>query len=84
MWWSRFLIFNAAGGLVLAIIYGYAAWCRGKALSRIAEPAGIILGILGVIALGGSVLFFRYHEARLQAEAERAFPGPIATGRRRS
>jgi membrane protein DedA with SNARE-associated domain len=82
MSWPRFLVFNAAGGLVWAASYGFGAWYLGKQLSRIAEPAEIALVIIAVIALAAGFLFLRRHEAQLQQQAEAALPGPLRRGRR--
>lgn len=77
MTWPRFLVFNAAGGLAWAAIYGFGAWFLGKEISQIAGPAGIALGAIAVIAIVGSFLFLRRHETQLQARAEAALPGPL-------
>lgn len=75
--WRHFLAFNCAGGIVWALVFGTGGYVFGDSIHRIAGPVGLIALAL---AIGGMVLswrFFRHHEARLQAEAERAFPGPV-------
>jgi membrane protein DedA with SNARE-associated domain len=79
--WPRFLVFNAAGGIVWATMYGFGAWYLGKEIQRVARPFGLALAILALVAIVGSVLFLRRHEAQLQAEAEAALPGPISAAR---
>ena len=75
--WPRFLIANAAGGILWATVVGMAAYTFGKGMHKIEGPLGIISLAL-VVGLGvWMVLYFRRHEAELQAEAERAFPGPL-------
>ena len=77
MRWWRFLFFNAAGGAVWAGAYGLAAFALGEQFNRLRGT----LAYVGLPAAGLAVLallwFVRRHEARLQAEAERALPGPL-------
>jgi membrane protein DedA with SNARE-associated domain len=75
--WKRFLFFNAAGGLVWATTFGLAAYAFGEQIERVKGPlsiAGLGLAVVGAIAFAW---FVRRHEAALQAEAERALPGPL-------
>lgn len=82
MTWPRFLLFNAMGGFAWAAIYGFGAWYLGRKVSRLAEPAAIVLVVVAAIAIIGSLAFLRRHEARLQQEAEAALPGPLRRVRR--
>lgn len=78
MAWRRFLLFNLAGGVLWAALYGGGGYLLGAAIQRIAGPVGIGLAVLaGAAAVAGAV-FLRRHEAQLAAEAERAYPGPLA------
>lgn len=77
MAWSRFLIANAAGSAVWATSYGLAAWGLGKGVDRLAEPVGIAIGAAVAVAVLVGLIHLRRHEARLEAEAERALPGPL-------
>jgi membrane protein DedA with SNARE-associated domain len=75
--WSKFIIFNAAGGIVWAALYGSAAYLFGRSIHQIVGPVGIVLLVAAALA---GVIFWRFlkqHEARLQAEAELAIPGPL-------
>lgn len=74
---SRFFLFNAAGGILWACIFGFGGYFLGADFHRIAGPFG--LAALAV-ALAGLVVFTRYlreHEARLIAQARAALPGPL-------
>lgn len=82
MTWPRFLLFNAMGALVWAAIYGFGAWYLGRKISRLAEPVAIVLAVLAAIAIVGSFVLLRRHEAGLQQEAEAALPGPLRRVRR--
>ncbi|HUI14976.1 MAG TPA: DedA family protein [Xanthobacteraceae bacterium] len=75
--WRDFLIANAVGCTVWAVIYGLAAYELGREFERLEAPIVIILALITVIGfvLGG--MFVKRHEAQLTAEAERAMPGPL-------
>ncbi|HJU15287.1 MAG TPA: DedA family protein [Stellaceae bacterium] len=77
MAWARFLVANAAGAVVWATVYGLAAWVLGKKISQLAEPVGIAIGVVVVLGFVVGLVYLRRHEARLEAEAERALPGPL-------
>ena len=75
-WW-RFLIFNAAGGITWATLWGVAAYAAGQQIDKLLGPVGIVLGVLGAAVLVAAFVLVRRNEARLKEEAERAFPGPL-------
>lgn len=78
MRWPRFLVFNAAGGIVWASLYGTAAYGLGKEVERLSRPLATAFGVAGVIALIVAVILVRRQEHQLEVEAEQAFPGPLA------
>jgi membrane protein DedA with SNARE-associated domain len=82
--WRRFLFFNAAGGVVWATAYGMAAYVLGGQFERVRGPLGVVGLIAGGIAAAGFFWFVRRHEEALEAEAERALPGPLREPNRRS
>lgn len=77
MRWRVFLIFNAAGGLVWASLYGFGAYYLGQKAAQIAGPATAVAGVLAICALAAVAFLIRRHEKDLSARAERAFPGPL-------
>jgi membrane protein DedA with SNARE-associated domain len=77
MSWPRFLVFNAAGGIVWSLLYGVGAYAFGKEIHRVAGPIGAALGLAALVVIVASVVFLRRNEKRLEDEAERALPGPI-------
>jgi membrane protein DedA with SNARE-associated domain len=77
MRWPAFPMFNAAGGIAWAVIYGLGAYYLGKEASHLAKPAAIILGAIALIFVIVFAIFIRRHEAELEIKAERALPGPI-------
>jgi membrane protein DedA with SNARE-associated domain len=75
--WRRFLAFNAAGGVVWALVFGLAAFYGQKAFERLSTPIDIALGAVGVAAAIAGWLLLRRHTERLADVAERAYPGPL-------
>jgi membrane protein DedA with SNARE-associated domain len=72
-WW-RFLVFNAAGGVVWASVFGLGGYALGTQIHNITRTSGIVFGILAVVAIVAFFVFLRRNEARLMAEAEAALP----------
>jgi len=81
MHWRRFLIFNAAGGIVWSTIYGVAAFLLGKQLLQLSGPVDFTLAVVGVAVIIVVIVFLRRNEARLQREADRAMLGPLKAPR---
>ncbi|MGH7040943.1 MAG: DedA family protein [Acetobacteraceae bacterium] len=77
MSWPRFLVFNAAGGIVWSSMYGGGAYLFGARIKHLLGPMGVALGVLAVVLVVAGVIFLRGHEERLADAAERAMPGPI-------
>ena len=77
MYWPRFLLFNAAGGVVWACVFGIGGYSFGRLIDEFAGPIGIVLLVLAVIGGIISAMIARRHEEALIARAERALPGPL-------
>ena len=77
--WGRFLVFNAAGGIVWAAIYGVGAYYAGDQLTRLSGVANYALIGLAVVVIIGLLLVLRREERSLTAKAEAALPGPLET-----
>jgi len=75
--WPRFLVFNAAGAVVWASVYGFGAFFLGDVIKRMAGPVGIGLGAAALVLIFAGAVFLKRNEQRLEAEAEQALPGPI-------
>lgn len=75
--WHLFLYANAAGAVVWSTAVGLAAYTLGKAALRFTGPIGISFLVLAVAALICGFVFLRRHEADLEAQAEKALPGPL-------
>jgi membrane protein DedA with SNARE-associated domain len=77
MSWRRFLLYNAAGGIVWAALVGAGAYLLGAAVhqvSTVVTVAGVVLVVVIVVAL---VFYLRRHMKRLERKAEQAYPGPL-------
>ncbi len=75
---KRFFLFNAAGGIVWATLFGTLGYVFGAEAHKIAGPFGLAMLIVALIALFYGWRFYKSHEARLMQEAEKALPGPLA------
>jgi membrane protein DedA with SNARE-associated domain len=75
--WPRFLLANIVGAFVWAMFFGIAAYTLGRQVERLATWGVVVLVISTVIVLTIAAHFVRGHEAQLEAEAERALPGPL-------
>jgi membrane protein DedA with SNARE-associated domain len=70
--WRRFLLFNAAGGIAWASIFGFGGYVFGRAIHRVAGPVGIGLLVIALATIAVGWTFMRRHEAELQARADAA------------
>ena len=75
--WGRFLIFNAAGGIVWAILYGIGGYLLGNNVHRLTGPVGIAFVVVAVLLIIAGFVYLRRNEKRLEDEAERDMPGPL-------
>jgi len=77
MRWPRFLLANAAGAIVWASIVGLGAFSFGRAFHQIAGPTSLAAFVLALVAVIWGSVYVSRHETALEAEAERALPGPL-------
>lgn len=77
MEYSRFLAFNAAGGILWALVYGIGSYILGGNIHRFAGPVGIATALAAGIAIATFLIFLWRNERRLEAAAEEALPGPL-------
>jgi membrane protein DedA with SNARE-associated domain len=75
--WRRFFIFNVAGGVSWATVIGLAGYNLGKQARHLLGTAGIVILVIAAIVLIAAFIAIRRNQRRLEAEAERAFPGPL-------
>lgn len=77
MHWPRFLIANAAGGILWAGIYTFAAYQIGSVMENLSGTVNIILGIAAVVVIIAALLIVRRRFNQLSDQAEAAYPGPL-------
>lgn len=82
MRWPRFLVFNAAGGIIWSGIFAVGFSYLGSALQGVRGPVDIALGVVAGALVIGFLIWTRRHAKRLEAEAERAYPGPLTASTR--
>ncbi len=77
MRWTTFLLFNALGGIAWATLFGLGGYLLGDNIHRLTGPVAIITIVLAALAIIAFLVYVRRHEQQLEAEAERALPGPL-------
>lgn len=77
MRWRRFLPANAAGGILWAAIYTWAAYLAGHALQQASSTITWVLAGAAVLAIAAGLLVIRRQTGRLADRAEAAYPGPL-------
>jgi len=75
--WQRFLVFNAAGGIVWSTVWGTLGYMLGSQVTRVNTPLAIGFGVVGAVAVVAGAVALRRQESRLAVIAERALPGPL-------
>ena len=61
--WPPFLFFNAAGGIVWALVFGIGAFVFGDSIHRVSGPLGVI-GLAGVVVVGFAIIYVVRREER--------------------
>jgi len=74
MRWRDFLVYNAAGGIVWATLYGLGAFLLGNAVHQLTGTIGKVLVGLAIVVLIAFAVFLKRNEARLEEEAKREMP----------
>jgi membrane protein DedA with SNARE-associated domain len=76
---KRFFLFNAAGGIVWATIFGTLGYVFGAGAHRITGPFRYFALGIAAVALFVGWRFFKAREAQLMEDAQKALPGALAT-----
>jgi membrane protein DedA with SNARE-associated domain len=77
MHWRRFLLYNAAGGILWAAVVTASAYLLGTAVHRVSTAITVAGAVLLVVVIVATVYYMRHHLKRLEARAEQAYPGPL-------
>jgi membrane protein DedA with SNARE-associated domain len=67
----RFFIFNAAGGIAWAAVFGVGGFILGESVHQIAGPFGWAALIVALLCAVWLWRYYKQHESHLLAEAER-------------
>ena len=78
MGWLRFLVFNAAGGITWATVFGLAYYEFGSTLKSLSTTIDIVLGVAGTVILVGFAIWTKRKEGELQERADRELEGSAA------
>jgi membrane protein DedA with SNARE-associated domain len=78
MAWGRFLVFNAAGAVVWATVFGVTYYVFGSALQRLSTTIDITLGVAGAVVLVAFLVWSKRKEDELLERAEREIGGSVA------
>ncbi|HLH91587.1 MAG TPA: DedA family protein [Xanthobacteraceae bacterium] len=74
---SRFMLMNAAGGIVWATVFGVGAYLFGHEAAHLGGRVSLALLVLVIAGVIAGIVFFRRHEDELIRRAELAIPGPL-------
>lgn len=74
---AQFLVTNLIGAAIWAIFFGVAAYTLGRQFAHLAGSLVFVFGAIALFILVLVIRFVRSHEAQLEAQAERALPGPL-------
>jgi membrane protein DedA with SNARE-associated domain len=74
MRWPRFLVANAAGGLLWASFYAFGAYALGSAASSVGSTITIAGYAAASVLTVTSIIVVRRSMRRLEQRAEEAFP----------
>lgn len=74
----RFFVFNAAGGIVWATVFGTGGYILGEGIRRIAGPFGWAALIAAIIVAFVLWRYYKKNEERFLAEAEAAAASDVA------
>lgn len=77
MHWPRFLVANAAGGVLWAGGYTFVAYSVGRAMQHLSGLVNIVIGAVAVAVIIAALLVVRRRLGQLSAQAEAAYPGPL-------
>ena len=72
MRWIEFAIFNAAGAVVWAALYGFCAFYFTNEVRQFTGPVGLGVGIVAGMLIVAGFVWVRAHEHELAAQAEKS------------
>jgi membrane protein DedA with SNARE-associated domain len=74
---AKFLIYNAAGGILWVAVDSFAAYSLGSAFSRASGTINLALGAVALVVIAAAIFILRRQAANLASRAEAAYPSPL-------
>jgi membrane protein DedA with SNARE-associated domain len=81
MRWSRFLMANAAGGLLWAGVFAFGAYALGSAASSVGSTITIVGYVVAGVLTVATIVVVRVSLRALEQRAEDAFPDEPAASK---
>lgn len=75
--YRRFLVYNAAGGILWCAVFTFGAYWFGNTITQLTGPIGIALVGASVVLAVAGLLLARRKIGELAERAEAAFPDPV-------
>ena len=72
---GTFFLYNAAGGITWAAVFGVGGYLLGQSIERVAGPVGYVALAAALVGLVWLWRFYKKHEAAILATAEREMAG---------
>lgn len=66
--WGKFIVFNASGGVIWAVVMGFGAYFFGDAMHRVSGPLGVIALVIVVGGVIGAMVLMRREEKKMERE----------------
>jgi membrane protein DedA with SNARE-associated domain len=73
----RFFLFNAAGGILWATVFGLGGYFLGADFHKIAGPLGTVALAVALGLIFAFSVYYRRNEAKMTEAARAALPGPL-------
>jgi membrane protein DedA with SNARE-associated domain len=77
MRWRRFLVANAAGGIIWSGVYTWGAYELGSSIKKVNGTIDYVLIAVAVAVIAVVVVLVRRKTAQLEAVAEARYPGAL-------
>ncbi len=77
MRWRRFLVANAAGGILWAAVYTFGSYAAGNTFRQLSGTLNLVLGGIALVVIVAVLWVVRRSIKKLEDRAELAYPGPL-------
>jgi membrane protein DedA with SNARE-associated domain len=69
MQWAAFVVFNSAGAVVWAALYGFTAFYFTNQVKRLSGPVGTVVAILAAVIVVAAAIWAHFHRDELEKKA---------------